>query len=315
MLRILVISVIVLVAIAAGLLHFRFELAVAALSSDSPPPLREKQELSTTEQWFDDYYTIDIIDERTHAIGEPRASGPVFSYLIEGRDRAILFDIGYPSANILPVVKSLTDKPVLAVPSHLHYDHVGNLERFSQIALLDTPQRRAQMNGDLFSPTHTQYLGSAEGHDIPSWKVTKWLSEGEKIDLGDRTIRVVFTPGHTDESISVWDEANGQFFTGDYIYEGPLYAFLPNSSLTDYLKVAENLLLILPRETKLYTAHRTNMTGTPVLETRDIVELRDTLEAVRDGEISGTGFFPTRYRVNERIALDADIPWYQDWQN
>ncbi len=315
MLHILLISVIVLSAIAAGALHFRFDLAVAALSTDVPPPLRDKQALAATERWFDDYYTIDSIDERTHVIGEPRASGPVFSYLIEGRDRAVLFDIGYPSANILPVVQSLTDKPVIAIPSHLHYDHVGNLERFDQIALLDTPQRRAQMDGDMFSPTHTQYLGSAEGHAIPSWKITRWLSEGETIDLGDRAIKVVFTPGHTDESISIWDEANGQFFTGDYIYEGPLYAFLPNSSLTDYLKVAENLLLTLPRETKLYTAHRMNITGTPVLEMRDIVELRDTLEAVRDGKLSGTGFFPTRYPVNERIDLDADIPWYQDWVN
>jgi hydroxyacylglutathione hydrolase len=312
MLRIFLITT---VALGAAALQYRFELAVAMLSSDSPPPLLEKRELSATEKWFDDYYTIDSIDERTHVIGEPRASGPVFSYLIEGRDRAILFDIGYPSANILPVIESLTDKPVLALPSHLHYDHVGNLERFDDIALLDTPQRRMQMEGDIFSPTHTQYLGSAEGHEIPRWKITKWLSDGETIDLGDRTVRVVFTPGHTDESISLWDEANGQFFTGDYIYEGPLYAFLPNSSLTDYLKVAENLLLMLPAETKLYTAHRMNMTGTPVLEMRDIVALRDMLEAVRDGEATGSGFFPTRYSVNERIDLDADIPWYQDWQN
>jgi len=315
MLRILLITLVILTTLGAAALHYRFELAVAMLSSDSPPPLHEKVALAATERWFDDYYTIDRIDARTHVIGEPRASGPVFSYLIEGRDRAILFDIGYPSANILPVVKSLTDKPILAMPSHLHYDHVGNLERFDDIALLDTPQRRAQMKGDIFSPTHAQYLGSAEGHEIPRWKITKWLSENEVIDLGDRTVKIVFTPGHTDESISLWDETNGQFFTGDYIYEGPLYAFLPNSSLTDYLKVAENLLLMLPRETRLYTAHRMNMTGTPVLEMRDIVALRDTLEAVRDGEVSGSGFFPTRYLVNERIDLDADIPWYQGWQD
>lgn len=313
MLRIFLFSLVALIALGATAIQYRFDLTVAALSSDSPPPLLDKRELSATERWFDDYYTIDSIDARTHVIGEPRASGPVFSYLIEGRDRAVLFDIGYPSANILPVVESLTDKPVLAVPSHLHYDHVGNLERFENIALLDTPQRRSQMEGDIFSPTHVQYLGSAEGHEIPRWKITKWLSEGEEIDLGDRTVRVVFTPGHTDESISLWDETNAQLFTGDYIYEGPLYAFLPNSSLTDYLTVAENLLLKLPKETKLYTAHRMNITGTPVLEMRDIVALRDTLEAVRDGEAAGSGFFPTRYPVNDRIDLDADIPWYQGW--
>jgi glyoxylase-like metal-dependent hydrolase (beta-lactamase superfamily II) len=315
MLRVLLISITALIVLGAAALHFRFDLAVAALSSDSPPPLLDKRELSSTERWFDDYYTIDSIDARTHVIGEPRASGPVFSYLIEGRDRAILFDIGYPSANILPVVKSLTDKPILAVPSHLHFDHVGNLERFDDIALLDTPQRRSQMEGDVFTPLDVQYLGSSEGHATPSWKITKWLSDGETIDLGDRTLKVVLTPGHTDESISLWDEANGQLFTGDYIYEGPLYAFLPNSSLADYLKVAENLLLTLPAETKLYTAHRMNMTGTPVLEMRDIVDLRDALEAVRDGEAIGSGFFPTRYSVNERLDLDADIPWYQDWGN
>ena len=38
-----------------------------------------KQQLAASERWFDDYYTIDRINERTHVIGEPRASGPVFN--------------------------------------------------------------------------------------------------------------------------------------------------------------------------------------------------------------------------------------------
>eukprot|EP00439_Symbiodinium_sp_Y106_P089973 s1_g2509.t1 len=303
----------VLAVAVVGLFQYRFDLVVAALSSDGPPPLRDKQQLAASERWFDDYYTIDRIDERTHVIGEPRASGPVFNYLLEGRDRAILFDLGYPSADILPVVKSITDKPVLAIPSHLHFDHVGNLDRFDNIALLDTPDRRAQTEENVFTPSHYQYLGSTEGHEIPNWKVTRWLSEGEVIDLGDRQLKVIFTPGHTDECISLWDETNKQLFTGDYIYEGPLFAFLPNSSLASYIDVAEKLLMTMPMDTQLFTAHRTVMTGTPVLGMQDIVDLRNSLEAIRSGDASPMDFYPARFSINERMEIWTDLPWAQDW--
>jgi len=44
--------------------------------------------------WFDDYYTVQAIDEKTFAIGEPRYFQKNFNYLIVGESRAIVFDAG-----------------------------------------------------------------------------------------------------------------------------------------------------------------------------------------------------------------------------
>ena len=303
---------VLLIAVAA-IAHFRFPLGVALISTGESPPLSEQGELVANEGWFDDYYTIATLGDGLYAIGEPRVSGPVFSYLIIGETRALLFDSGMPLRNMLPVVSSLTDKPVTLLASHLHFDHVGNSHRFENVAMLDTEQTRSQMVDVWYSPTSDQFLGYPEGHDIPKWRVSELLAEGAEIDLGGRKLTLLRTPGHTDQSVSLWDKQRAQLFTGDYIYEGALYAFLPNSNLQDYLNTANTLVDLIPDDTTLYTAHRWEMLGTPILSHKDLVDLQTTLVKIQNGELSGSGVFPMSYPVNDRVTLDADLPWYQGW--
>ena len=47
------------------------------------------------------------------------------------------FDAGPDVRDIVPVVQSLTQKPITALPSHMHYDHTGNLHRLNHIAVAD----------------------------------------------------------------------------------------------------------------------------------------------------------------------------------
>lgn len=303
-----------LVAVAA-ITHFRLPLGVALTTTGETPPLREQGDLVANEQWFDDYYTIATLDDDLFAIGEPRVSGPVFSYLIIGESRALLFDSGMPLRNMVPVVASLTDKPVTVLASHLHFDHVGNSQRFEHVAMLDTPMTRAQIEDGWFTPTSDQHFGYPEGHALPRWKVTELLPEGAEIDLGGRKLTLLRTPGHTDQSISLWDRERAQLFTGDYIYEGALFAFLPNSSLQDYLDTTNRLVDLIPEDTKLYTAHRWRMLGTPILGHRDLQDLQATLLKIKNGDLSGSGFFPMTYPINSRLDLEADLPWYQGWQD
>jgi len=307
-----IIFAVLLMAVAA-IAHFRFPLGVALITTGESPPLREQNELVANEIWFDDYYTIATLGHGLYAIGEPRVSGPVFSYLIIGETRALLFDSGMPLRNIVPVVKSLTDKPVTLLASHLHFDHVGNSHRFETVVMLDTEQTRSQMEDGWFTPTSDQFLGYPEGHKIPRWRVSELLAEGAEIDLGGRTLTLLRTPGHTDQSVSLWDEESAQLFTGDYIYEGALYAFLPNSSLQDYMNTANMLVDLIPDNTTLYTAHRWEMLGTPILSYEDLLDLKTALTKIREGDLSGTGVFPLTYPVNDRVQLEADLPWYQGW--
>ena len=90
-------------------------------------------------RWFDDWYATEQIAEGVTAIGEPHYHQVNWNYLIEGQTRALLFDTGPGIRNIAPVVESLTSKPLTVLPSHMHFDHTGNLHRFSNIAMADLP--------------------------------------------------------------------------------------------------------------------------------------------------------------------------------
>ena len=68
---------------------------------------------------------------------------------------------------------------------------------------------------------------------IPGY--TKIKSIPSQIDLGDRILKVINTPGHTPGSICLFDKKFGLLFTDDLLYEGPLYAFEEESNPENYL--------------------------------------------------------------------------------
>ncbi len=77
-------------------------------------------------------------------MSEPKYWQQNVSYLLIGQDKALLFDSGPGVYSIRDVVKTLTTLPVLVIPSHLHFDHVGRIDEFPEIGLLDTPVLRAE---------------------------------------------------------------------------------------------------------------------------------------------------------------------------
>lgn len=119
------------------------------------PPLR----------WFDSYYVVADLGEGAYAIGEPRYGQCNFSYLIVGSRRALLFDTGPGIRDITPVVQALTTQPVEALPSHLHFDHVGNLARFQEVGLPDLPGLR---------PSYT--TGASRSASTSTW--ASWRDSG-----------------------------------------------------------------------------------------------------------------------------------------
>ncbi len=271
------------------------------------PALLDASDEGPAVRWFDDYFTVERIDERTFAIGEPRYVQQVFNYLILGDERAVLFDSGPGLRDIRPVVESLTDLPVVAVPSHLHFDHIGNHHRFDAVAVVDLPHLRARAPDGELRPTRWEHLGFVEGVPIRAMRVTEWLEPGGWLELGGRSLEVLPAPGHTPESIALHDAERDQLFTGDFVYPGPLFAIVPGSSLGDYLRTSTSLAERLPASTVLLTAHRVEPPGAPLLGHADLVDLRAALAEIRSGEREGSGLFPRVFPVNRRMELWADF--------
>ena len=74
---------------------------------------------------MNDWFTLDTVDENTYAISEYKHWEEIHSYLLNGTKRSLLIDTGLGIFNISKVVSTLTDKPVTAVATHIHWDHIG----------------------------------------------------------------------------------------------------------------------------------------------------------------------------------------------
>jgi len=96
-------------------------------------PLRESlnklPEIKTNSKWFKVY----SVGENVLAIVEPYNFEEAISYLILGKNKALLFDTGIGVDSISLVVKQLTKLPIIVINSHSHYDHIGGNYEFNNI--------------------------------------------------------------------------------------------------------------------------------------------------------------------------------------
>ncbi len=259
-------------------------------------PLRAAVPLSAGEEWFDDWYTIQEIDSQTYIIGEPRYWQQNYNYLILGEERALLVDTGPGKRDIRPVVESLTDLPLSVICTHMHFDHSGNLHLFERVVM---PAGLRHKSGSL----HVSMRRSLTPLNRRI-AVSRWLEEGDQIELGGRQLQVFPLPGHSPDSIVLADERRGQLFVGDFIYPGGLVAFTPDADLDDYLVSCRKLLGKLQGPEKLYAAHASAAHPSPVVARRDVADLEAALIKIMAGELEYQREFLLRdYPVNERMHL------------
>ena len=74
-----------------------------------------------------DWFTVEKIDEDTYAISEYQHWEETHCYLLCGTKRALLIDTGLGVANIKEVVDKLTMLPIFVVTTHVHWDHIGDI--------------------------------------------------------------------------------------------------------------------------------------------------------------------------------------------
>jgi glyoxylase-like metal-dependent hydrolase (beta-lactamase superfamily II) len=270
-----------------------------------PRPAYSKLErVPVADPWFEVYR----IRPEVFAIYEPHQLEEVISYLIVGTRKALLFDTGMGISNIQAVVAGLTKLPVSVVNSHTHNDHVGDNWRFSDIYGMDTDFTRANARGskqdaqdeldpeELCGPLPAGF--DAKAYATKAFHITHWLHDGDKIDLGGRTLEVVATPGHTPDAIALLDDENGLLFTGDSFYLGPIYLFRPETDLDAYVASMQKLAAMAPHLKLLLPAH-----NTPVADPGYLPKVVKAIQQVRRGEVKAVPKDGKREYVFERFSF------------
>ena len=154
-------------------------------------------------------------------------------WLIHGRDSDLLIDSGMGLKPLKAAVARLRERPVTAICSHCHFDHIGGSHKFgtrlghrSEAAVhaapdLDNTCARAWIAADLLSA-----LPHA-GYDLAHYRMTPapltgYLDDGDVIDTGDRVFNVFHLPGHSPGSIALYEKSSRTLFSGDVVYDGLL---------------------------------------------------------------------------------------------
>lgn len=173
-------------------------------------------------------------------------------YRIEGRDFDIQLDFGV-GVRDLTEVSPATGKPVLAIASHAHVDHVGSFSLYKRraghrleahtFATMDDAGTLASefVNIDAALTALPEPGWSMAGYRLQPAPLTEMLGEGDVIDIGDRRFTVLHLPGHSPGSIGLLDTHNGDFFSADAIYDEGLVDDIPGADVAIYLETMQRL--------------------------------------------------------------------------
>jgi len=153
--------------------------------------------------------------QQAWAAATARSAKPEF-----GNDRALLVDSGAtPEPELFPL-RATVDRllagwlaahprdryELLVAHSHSHSDHVAGDGQFA-----DRPDTTV-VGAD--QPAVTGFLG-----------LRAWPDGIAQVDLGDRVMDVIPSPGHDDPAVTWYDRSSGLLLTGDTLYPGRLYVF------------------------------------------------------------------------------------------
>jgi hydroxyacylglutathione hydrolase len=136
-----------------------------------------------------------------------------FMYLLVGSAKALLIDTGdVADATAMPLAKTVlsllpgsgpTKLPLLVVHTHRHLDHRAGDPQFAHLA-------------------NVQVVG----YDLASVRAyygfSHWPNGLAQIELGDRTVDVIPTPGHNETEVSFYDRKTGLLLSGDFLLPGRL---------------------------------------------------------------------------------------------
>jgi len=172
----------------------------------------DTEPLSNGVTWIDELHVL------------PSAVGNI--WLVAGSQSCLVFDTGTGLGDLADKVAELTDKPVIALASTGYYDHAGGLGQFGQRAVhrLEAPRVQSPTPHNTVSEKYltyavlkaTPYENFLVGEYVMApTQPTQLLEDGATLELGDRCLRVLHTPGVTAGSIALYEEKTGSLFSGE----------------------------------------------------------------------------------------------------
>ena len=170
----------------------------------------------------------------------------------------IIIDAGNMSAREDRVLADFIEeqglKPVLAVNTHCHFDHILGVEFLKMTYGVPFASSSADLdllkNGRASGAMFGMELGALpESIDID-------LATTEEIKFGNTTLRVIATPGHTKGCVSLLHEESKSLFTGDTLFRESIgRTDLPGGDYNALMTSILGSIIPLGDEVVIYPGH------------------------------------------------------------
>ena len=179
-------------------------------------------------------------------------------FLLLGNVKAALIDTGMNTPNARALAEELTDLPLILINTHADPDHISGNGAFDKV-----------------------YMNPAEVY--PDRDKIIPVHEGDVIDLGDRPLKIIDIPGHTNGSIAILDERNRILVSGDSVQNSKIFMFGERRNISLYIESLKHLKEYDGLYDDVYPMHGT-MPEKPEL----IDKLIEGATSIRDGMAEGT---------------------------
>lgn len=154
-------------------------------------------------------------------------------WFVEGRDLNMLVDSGFGLASLRENIEIFSEKPIIAVATHSHCDHIGGHYEFAQTAIHaaeadilryptnDNTVAKGYVSRAMFIEPDDWESFDPDSYSIQGVEPTRLLADGDIVDLGNRAFEVIHVPGHSPGGIALLENSTGILFSGDMVHAGP----------------------------------------------------------------------------------------------
>lgn len=133
--------------------------------------------------------------------------GVVRWFVLIGDEKAVVIDTGLAGEGALKLAETLTDRELILLNTHGDVDHVSGNADFESVYI-----------------SEEDYKDFNFSEKYPDLKPV-FVTDGQIIELGNRTLEIITVKGHTKGSIAVLDKTGRSLYAGDTVSDDKIFMF------------------------------------------------------------------------------------------
>ena len=159
----------------------------------------------------------------------------------------------YEEKHLSEFIETQKLRPVRLFNTHAHIDHIAGNKFVAEKYKIGLDVHKKSLSFIRSAKEHASAFGF---DDLETIEPSAFIDDGDTIKFGHSELKVLYTPGHADGSISFYAEKEKFVIVGDVLFNGSIgRTDLPTGNYNILIEGIKNKLLVLPESTLVYPGH------------------------------------------------------------